>query len=313
LKPKIAVSIGDINGVGIEIAIGAHERVKEICEPTYFVPREIASSAALLLGIEELDFDFLCMGFASEVVINPAEVAADSGALSFKSFTLAANYVKSGQANALVTLPINKKAWETAGVKYKGHTEALSDMFGCEAIMMLGCDKMFVALYTDHVPLKDVAEKIKKEPIAKFLENFYKTSGFESIGVLGFNPHAGDDGVLGDEENEIKAAIDAVNAKIGKDVFVGPLVPDVAFVDGARQKYPAYVAMYHDQGLAPLKALHFDESINVSLGLPIIRTSPDHGTAYDKAYKGTVNTKSYENAVKEAVRLATKDKKESFV
>jgi len=291
LKPRIAISIGDINGVGAEIALKAHGSIKEICEPVYCIPSAIIEKAAVLLGID-VEFDFLCVDFANECVIRPGEISADSGDLSFKSFKLAVSYAKNDKAAAIVTLPINKKAWELAGINYKGHTDALSDMFGCDAIMMLGCEKLFVALYTDHIPLKDVAEKIKKEPIVKFLEAFYKTSGFERIGVLGFNPHAGDGGVLGDEEKEIKAAIDEANNRIGKEIFFGPLVPDVAFTEGARGDYAAYVAMYHDQGLAPLKALHFDESINVSLGLPIIRTSPDHGTAYNIAYKGEASTKS---------------------
>lgn len=313
MKPKIAISIGDINGIGPEIAIRAHEKIKEICEPVYCVPRALMDEAALKFGIEELDFDFLCVDFDFSCAIRPGEAAADSGELSYKSFKLAVSYAKSGRADAVVTLPINKKAWEMAGVPYRGHTEALSDMFGKRGIMMLGCEELFVALYTDHVPLKEVASLIKKEPIAQFLEEFYKAGGFESVGVLGFNPHAGDGGVLGDEEEEIKAAIDIANKTVGKELFFGPLVPDVAFTPRSKGKYAAYVAMYHDQGLAPLKALHFDESINVTLGLPIIRTSPDHGTAYDIAYKLEANTKSYENAVKEAVRLATKDKKESFV
>jgi 4-hydroxythreonine-4-phosphate dehydrogenase len=312
LKPKIAISIGDINGVGAEIAIKAHAKIKEICEPVYCIPSEAIERVAALLGTE-LDFDFLCVDFANECGIHPGEIYADSGDLSFKSFKLAVSYAKNGKAAAIVTLPINKKAWELAGINYKGHTDALSDIFECNAIMMLGCEKLFVALYTDHMPLKDVAEKIKKEPITKFLEAFYKTSGFERIGVLGFNPHAGDGGVLGDEEQEIKTAIDEANDRIGKEIFFGPLVPDVAFTEGSRSDYAAYVAMYHDQGLAPLKALHFDESINVSLGLPIIRTSPDHGTAYDIAYKNAASTKSYENAVKEAVRLTTKDKQATFL
>lgn len=312
-KPKIAISIGDINGVGPEIAIRAHEKIKEICEPVYCVPRALMDEAALKIGIEELDFDFLCVDFGFSCTIRPGEAAADSGELSYKSFKLATNYAKSGRADAVVTLPINKKAWEMAGVPHKGHTDALSDIFGKRGIMMLGCEELFVALYTDHVPLKEVASLIKQEPIAQFLEEFYKAGGFESVGVLGFNPHAGDGGVLGSEEEEIKAAIEMANKTIGKELFFGPLVPDVAFTPHSKGKYAAYVAMYHDQGLAPLKALHFDESINVTLGLPIIRTSPDHGTAYDIAYKLEANTKSYENAVKEAVRLATKDKKESFV
>lgn len=313
MKPKIAISIGDINGVGPEIAIKAHEKIKEICEPIYCIPRAIMQEVGLKFGLEELDFDFLCVDFDFVCSIRAGEISADSGDLSFKSFKLALSYAKSGRAAAVVTLPINKKAWEMAGVPYKGHTDALSDMFGVPAIMMLGCEEMFVALYTDHLPLKDVAELIKKEPLQEFLLRFYKTGGFESIGVLGFNPHAGDDGVLGNEEDEIKAAIESANKQIGKEAFFGPLVPDVAFTPEAKGKYPAFVAMYHDQGLAPLKALHFDESINVSLGLPIVRTSVDHGTAYDIAYKLEASTKSYENAVKEAVRLASKDKQATFL
>lgn len=313
MKPKIAISIGDINGIGPEIAIRAHEKIKEICEPVYCVPRALMDEVALKFGIEELDFDFLCVDFDFSCMIRPGEAAADSGELSYKSFKLAVGYAKSGRTDAVVTLPINKKAWEMAGVPYRGHTDALSDMFGKRGIMMLGCEELFVALYTDHVPLKEVASLIKKEPIAQFLEEFYKAGGFESVGVLGFNPHAGDGGVLGDEDGEIEAAIKEANKTIGKEVFEGPLVPDTAFTPKNREKYKTYAAMYHDQGLAPLKALHFDESINVTLGLPIVRTSVDHGTAYDIAYKLEANTKSYENAVKEAVRLAAKDKKESFV
>lgn len=312
-KPKIAISIGDINGVGPEIAIQAHEKIKEICDPIYCVPRGLMDEIALKIGIEELDFDFLCVDFNFECVLRPGEAAADSGEISYKSFKLATSYAKNGKADAVVTLPINKKAWEMAGVPYVGHTDALSDMFAEKGIMMLGCEGMFVALYTDHIPLADVAALIKKEPLCDFLIRFHKAGGFESVGVLGFNPHAGDGGVLGSEEDEIKAAIEAANKQIGKEVFFGPLVPDVAFTPKSKGKYAAYVAMYHDQGLAPLKALHFYESINVTLGLPIIRTSPDHGTAYDIAYTLSANTKSYENAVKEAIRLSSKDKKESFV
>lgn len=304
-KPKIAISIGDVNGVGPEIAIQAHEKIKEICEPIYCAPRALMGEVALKIGIEELDFDFLCVDFNFECILRPGEAAADSGKLSYKSFKLAASYAKNGKADAIVTLPINKKAWEMAGVPYVGHTDALSDMFGERGIMMLGCEELFVALYTDHIPLKDVVEKIKKEPIEQFLIRFYKASGFESVGVLGLNPHAGDGGVLGGEEDEIKAAIDSANKIIDKDVFMGPLVPDTAFTPKNRERFKRFVAMYHDQGLAPLKALYFEESINATLGLPIIRTSPDHGTAYDIAYTLSASTKSYENAVKEAVRLAT--------
>ena len=140
-----------------------------------------------------------------------------------------------------------------------------------------------------------VPEKIKKNELTQFFIDFYKSTDFENIGVLGLNPHAGDGGVLGDEEiKELLPAILEANETLDKNIFYGPLVPDIAF----STKKGRFIAMYHDQGLAPLKALYFDESINVSLNLPILRTSVDHGTAFDIAYKGKAKTLSYENAIK---------------
>ncbi len=174
--------------------------------------------------------------------------------------------------------------------------------------MMLGCAKMYVALFTEHIPLKDVATSINEKDLTRFLIDFYNTTKPSStVGVLGLNPHAGDDGVLGDEERIIQKAIDNVNTTINPNYCLGedtpsysdPLVPDVAFTPNMRKKYTHYIAMYHDQGLAPLKALYFDEGINVSLNLPILRTSVDHGTAFDIAYENvTLNHLSYTNAIK---------------
>ena len=173
--------------------------------------------------------------------------------------------------------------------------------------MMLGCEKMFVALFTEHIALKKVAKKIQESDLADFLLDFYKNVKSENIAVLGLNPHASDNGVLGDEEVEIFKAIKKANKHLDKNVFKGPLVPDTAFSPLSRKNFTYFVAMYHDQGLAPLKALYFDESINVSLNLPIIRTSVDHGTAFNIAYKNeNINTESYLNAIKEAVNLSKK-------
>jgi len=170
--------------------------------------------------------------------------------------------------------------------------------------MMLGCKKMFVGLFTEHIPLRKVAKKINEKDLTKFLIDYYNNVKSDNIGVLGLNPHASDNGVLGNEEVEIFKAIKNANTILEKKVFKGPLVPDIAFSPMSRKNYTYFVAMYHDQGLAPLKALYFDESINVSLNLPIIRTSVDHGTAFNIAYKNEkLNTKSYINAIKEALVL----------
>lgn len=236
--------------------------------------------------------------------INAGLISKDAGIYSYNSFIDAINLAKNAKVKAICTLPINKEAWNKADIKYKGHTEVLRDYFKKNAIMMLGCHKMFVALYTEHIALKKVAKNIKKRKLTSFLLDFYSSIKAQNIAVLGLNPHAGDNGILGDEEETIKKAIKKVNKILQKEIFVGPIVPDIAFTPTSRKAFKYFVAMYHDQGLAPLKALYFKESINVSLNLPIIRTSVDHGTAFDIAYKNAnINTLSYINAIKEAINL----------
>lgn len=239
---------------------------------------------------------------ATPFTIEPAKVTKESGVYSFASFKKAVKLAKDKKVDGVMTLPIHKKAWEKAGIHYKGHTDALRDFFNAPAIMMLGCPKMYVALYTEHIPLREVYKRVKDvEKLSRFLIDFYNSieiKDSEKIALLGLNPHAGDDGVLGDEEKYIVKAIKIAHLKIGKEVYTKPLVPDVAFTPNSRKKYRYFVAMYHDQGLAPLKALYFDEGINISLNLPIIRTSVDHGTAFDIAYKGVeLNSLSYKNAL----------------
>lgn len=304
-KPKIAVSIGDINGVGLEIALKSHEQICKICEPIYFINEELLKQGANLLNLS-VPKDFKCVSVGESFEIRPGKVGKKSAKFSFLSFVNALNFVAAKKAVAVVTLPVNKEAWSKAKIKYVGHTEVLSDFFKKKAIMMLGCDKLFVALFTDHIALSKVSKKIKSKPLSEFLQNLHKSSGFEKVGVLGFNPHASDNGVIGgSEEKQIKKAINLANLALKKEVFFGPLVPDVAFNPISLKNCNRLVAMNHDAGLAPLKALYFDESINVSLNLPIVRTSVDHGTAYDIAYKGIAETKSYINAVKLALEFAS--------
>jgi 4-hydroxythreonine-4-phosphate dehydrogenase len=291
---KVAVSLGDFNGVGPEIALKAHEKIKKLIKPVYVTNKKMLQKAASILNIP-IPNDFEIVEIKGDFEIKPGTVDKNAGDFSFRSFKKAIELAKEKKVDAITTLPIHKESWHKAGIKYKGHTEVLRDEFKKEAIMMLGCPKMYVALFTEHIPLKEVFKKVKKENLLRFLIDFYNSTGFEEIKVLGLNPHAGDGGVLGDEEiKEILPAIKEANKILKKEIFKGPLVPDTAF----SSKKGVFVAMYHDQGLAPLKALYFDESINVSLNLPILRTSVDHGTAFDIAYKGIAKTKSYENAIK---------------
>ncbi|WP_455756161.1 4-hydroxythreonine-4-phosphate dehydrogenase [Sulfurimonas sp.] len=299
-KPRIAISIGDLNGVGIEIALRSHEEISKLCEPIYCINYHMLNQAANLLSIE-VPNDFKTWNVDGEFEIRAGHIDKVSGKYSYDSFMNAIELCDTNKVEAVVTMPIHKEAWKLAGLNYVGHTDLLREYFKKDAIMMLGCDEMFVALFTEHIPLKDVASKIQKDKLVIFLLDLHKSIGDKKVAVLGLNPHAGDNGVLGDEERKIESAIKITNETIGKELFYGAIVPDIAFTPETRKNYNYFVAMYHDQGLAPLKALYFDESINVSLNLPIIRTSVDHGTAFDIAYKGEANTLSYINAVKSAI------------
>ncbi len=303
MKPKIAISIGDLNGIGIEIALRTHDKISQYCNPIYCISNKMLKRAAneLKLDIPE---NFITTKVKGEHEIKAGVVTRKAGKYSFDSFMEAITLADNGEVNAVCTLPINKESWNKADIKYKGHTEVLRDYFGKNAIMMLGCKKMFVGLFTEHIPLRKVAKKVNEEDLTQFLIDFYKNVKAKNIGVLGLNPHASDNGVLGEEEVQIFKAIKNANKSLGNEIFKGPLVPDTAFSPMSRKNYKYFVAMYHDQGLSPLKALYFDQSINVSLNLPIIRTSVDHGTAFNIAYKNQkLNTKSYINAIKEAVSL----------
>lgn len=296
---KVAITVGDLNGIGIQLALQNHHIINQEIKPIYCIDRAMLEQASHKLNIPIPDDFETIENIGSYFEIEAGVVSALSGAYSFASFQKAVELAKANIVDAISTLPIHKKAWELAGVSYKGHTDALRDFFGSDAIMMLGTSDMFVALFTEHIPLKDVAKSIEEKRLTKFLLDFYKSiEPTKIVGVLGLNPHAGDYGVLGDEEKIIQKAIDNANETIGKEMFSSPLVPDIAFTPNIREKFTHFIAMYHDQGLAPLKALFFDQSINVSLNLPILRTSVDHGTAYDKAYKNAnLSSLSYLNSI----------------
>ena len=299
-RKKIAISVGDLNGIGIQLVLENHDIICKEVEAVYCIDRNMLEQAAKKLNLP-IPTDFKTIEDISEnFEIDAGVVSKESGAYAYASFVKAVEFARNKNVDAITTLPIHKKAWELAGVTYKGHTDALRDFFDAQAIMMLGSPKMYVALFTEHIPLKEVAGSINEKALTRFLIDFYRTAKpHKQVGVLGLNPHAGDDGVLGTEERIIQKAIDNANREIGHQIFSAPLVPDVAFTPRVRANYTHYIAMYHDQGLAPLKALYFDEGINVSLNLPILRTSVDHGTAFDIAYKGIeLSSLSYINAVK---------------
>jgi len=300
MKPTLAISIGDLNGVGLELALKSHNEILKLCKPLYCIDDEMLKQGAELLHVD-IPKSFETIKVGETFKIEPSKTTSKSGLYSFNSFKKGVQLCQDKEADGVVTMPIHKEAWSLANINYKGHTDFLRDFFKQDAIMMLGCGDMYVALFSEHLPLKDVPKLVTKENIKIFLENLYKSIGEQKVAVLGLNPHAGDNGVLGDEEKEINSAIKSINEELGKELFYGAIVPDVAFTPHFRKNFNYFVAMYHDQGLAPLKALYFDESVNISLNLPIIRTSVDHGTAFDIAYQHKAKNLSYINAIKSAI------------
>jgi len=303
---KIAISLGDLNGIGVALALANHKVISQYCKPIYCISDVLLTQAAKLLGVKIPD-GMKISGKYENFTIKPSKISKHSGAFSYASFLHAIDLAKKKKVDGICTLPIHKKAWEKGGISYVGHTDMLRDLFKKDAIMMLGCESMYVALFTEHIPLRKVPFQIKRKKLESFLLDFYNCeikNKNEKVAVLGLNPHAGDNGVLGNEEKIINKSIKIANKKIGYDIYEGAMVPDTIFTPQQRKNYRYFIAMYHDQGLAPLKALYFDEGINVSLNLPIQRTSVDHGTAFDIAYKNVeFSSKSYINAIKKLLKV----------
>ena len=247
--------------------------------------------------------------FPEAATLIPGRVQACCGRMAATWVERAARDALAGQIDGIVTAPLNKRALHLAGIPHPGHTEMLAALTGAtRTAMLFWSPKLLVSLATIHLPLQDVPAVLSQ---ARVLDTIRLTAeacvrfGRQQlpIGVLALNPHAGEQGLFGAEEAQIiTPAITAANAE--GIAAVGPLVPDTAFVEEHRAAYAAYVAMYHDQGLIPFKMLAFTEGVNVTLGLPIVRTSPDHGTAFDIAWQGLANPSSFFAAVHCAALLA---------
>lgn len=313
-KKKLAISIGDTNGVGIEIILKSHKYISTLCEPIYCAHKTLFAkslhhfkSLSKKKDFQEMiakDMHFSHPHDTRIPKISPSQLHKASGRYSFASFTHGLDLVDKSQADALITLPIHKAAWKKSGIHYAGHTQVLRARYKKDAIMMLGCEEMLVALFSEHIPLKSVSSAISTDKYVRFLIALYRSFKFEEALVLGFNPHCGDSGAIGGKEDKkIESAINKVNKFLKKEVFCGIVPPDSAFTPANRARFSLFVAPYHDIGLATLKALYFEKSINISLNLPIIRTSVDHGVAYDIAYQGIASTQSYQNAVKFALKM----------
>lgn len=324
-KLKIGISIGDINGIGLEVILKTviDERILKLCTPVIYGSSKVVSYHKNIVNlpdfqyqnirsIEQIDTDKINIlnCWNDNVNITLGKVTESGGSFAFKSLEAAVKDLKNGNLDALVTAPIHKKAMEIAGFPFPGHTEYITqELGGKESLMFLVSGGMKVGLVTNHIPIKDVASKITKAKIMEKIQILQETLHIDfaiekpTIAVLGLNPHAGDEGVIGDEDmNIILPAIEEAKKK-GIMAF-GPFPADGFFGSGQYNKYDAILAMYHDQGLVPFKALSFGTGVNYTAGLSAVRTSPDHGTAHDIAGKNEADPASFRKALFTAIDIA---------
>jgi len=287
--PRIAVTVGDPAGIGPEIAIAAasDSTVRGLCEPVLYGPQSAADRARF----------------------TPGRLSADAGRAAYEAIVRAVTDARAGSVDAIATAPINKEAFALAGLPWKGHTDLLAHLTGAPRVaMMFYAEALRVVLATIHVPLADVPKLLTRDVIdftiditARELPRF--GSPTPRLALAGLNPHAGEHGVIGREDDEVLAPAVAAARERGVDIG-GPFPADTIFVRASRGEFDAVIACYHDQGLIPVKLLAFGRAVNVTLGLPIIRTSVDHGTAFDIAGRGTADHSSLVEAIRLAARLA---------
>ena len=317
-KIKIGITIGDINGIGPEIIIKAlsHPKITD-----FFTPIIYGSSKAIAYHkniVKDSNFNFVSIKHVDNAAYNkinvfnvedaPIEITLgkpteEAGRLAIKALNQAVDDCKAGLIDALVTAPINKAAMKLANFKYPGHTEYFTEQFDApETVMTMVSDEIIVSLATNHVPVKEISNQLDKKKIIRKLKILTKSLkqdfGVEKpvIGILGLNPHAGDSGVIGKEEDEfIRPAIK--EAKNNGVLAAGPYPADGFFGSGDFRKVKAVMAMYHDQGLVPFKLLSFGKGVNFTAGLPVVRTSPDHGTAYAIAGQNMASADSMRQAL----------------
>ncbi len=318
-KIRVAITSGDINGIGLEtiIKVFADPRMADMCTPIIYAHPEVMKAHKKASGVEE--FQSTTVNTSAEAIhkkVNVVNVWKDfkgevqfgkadkeAGLFAFKSLEAAVNDLASNKVDVIVTAPINKDTIQSADFNFPGHTEYLAKFANTEKVLMfLVSEVLKVGIVTGHLPLKEVAAHITKDRIIEKLqmmnESLIKDFGVHKphIAVLGLNPHAGDNGLLGTEEKDI--ILPAVREASDKGLYVfGPFGADGFFGTGGYKKFDAVLAMYHDQGLAPFKALAFDQGVNFTAGLPIVRTSPDHGTGYDIAGQGKADEASMRAAI----------------
>lgn len=320
-KPRIGITIGDLNGIGPEVVMKAlaDSRILSLVTPVVYGSAKVLVFYKKLLALDEFNFtpargkgQFVSKSINvvncwEEVIeINPGKPTRETGTASLKALQCASAELKEGLIDALVTAPIDKRSIHSEEFPFKGHTGYLAKEFGGgESLMFMVSETLRVGLVTDHEALKDVASLITKERLESKLKlmehSLRKDFGINKpkIAVLGLNPHAGDGGLIGKEDEEIIRGVVADQRNKGKLVF-GPLPADGFFGTAQYRQYDGVLAMYHDQGLIPFKTIAFESGVNFTAGLSIVRTSPDHGTGYNIAGKNQANESSMREAIFQA-------------
>lgn len=321
---RVGITHGDTNGVGYEIILKAfaEQTMFEVCTPVVFGSAKIGSYHRKALGIET-QFHFvnsakdavdgrlnLVNCFDNDVNVEFGRTSQEAGRAAYWALEAATEALKNGEIDVLVTAPICKNAIQSPDFPFAGHTEYLANRIGGgnEPLMVLANDVMRVALVTTHLPISEVAAAITKENVAKKIRQLNKSLQHDflisapRIAVLGLNPHNGDDGVMGHEEKEAIAPAVQEAVEQGIQCF-GPYPADGFFGAGMFSHFDAVLAMYHDQGLAPFKALSMDNGVNITAGLPYVRTSPDHGTAFDIAGCNKASEASFRQAIYTAINI----------
>lgn len=323
-KIIVGISQGDINGIGLEVIIKTFldPQMLEVCTPVIFGSNKTASFHRKALNIEDFSFNLIkdiseinhkraniINVYEEDVIIELGAQTEAGGKYALKSLEAAAYALSQNQIDVLVTAPINKENIQSPDFKFPGHTEYLDEKFGTgNSLMFLVSDNLRVAVVTGHIPVTRVAQELTTEKIIKKIQTLNNSliQDFSirkpKIAVLGLNPHAGDNGVIGDEEQQI--IIPAINKTKEEGMLVyGPYPADGFFGNGTYKNFDAVLAMYHDQGLIPFKTIAFNSGVNFTAGLPIVRTSPDHGTAYDIAGKNVASEESFRRAIYMAVDI----------
>ena len=321
-KIRVAITQGDTNGVGYEVILKVFSdpNILELCTPIIYGSPKIASyhRKALNLDVPYTIINHaeeardgrvnLLACFDDEIKIEMGQPSQEAGAAALKALDRAMTDYRSELYDVLVTAPINKATIQSPGFHFPGHTEYIETSVGegQKALMILMNETLRVALVTTHLPIKDIAKAITKEGIIEKATIFHKALKRDfrisspRIAVLSLNPHAGDNGLLGSEEKDIILPAIEELADKGIQAF-GPFAADGFFGSGAYDHFDGVLAMYHDQGLAPFKTIALESGVNYTAGLPIVRTSPDHGTAYDIAGKGVADENSMRQAIFTAI------------